>query len=289
MMLRRSIISSNWIGGISDILVLLLWQLCSHLVINYVNVGSSDRQRKRPLRYSEKDFVEAVSDVEADLDSDDDIVGEAIYDEEYLRKRKQRKLSSSSEGDEEYHMDEDNAEEDEEDEEEEDTLGTSDDSDESSKFKKLPGRTRRETKLRSVRNIDSGLRRSKRTNRNRINYRQYELSESDNEAAKPQNWKTSNEQSEGSESSGYSNESHDLEDNDNEEQELKADQSVQGYPEMAEKTDGHPSEKSKSLSQEEVEAEGVKRGFLDLNELAPGSGFDDGPNTVVKDADTDDF
>lgn len=30
-----------------------------------------------------------------------------------------------------------------------------------------------------------------------------------------------------------------------------------------------------------------KRRFLDLNELAPGTGFDDGPNTVMKDDDTD--
>ncbi|XP_031404321.1 DDT domain-containing protein DDR4 isoform X2 [Punica granatum] len=249
------------------------------------------RQRRRPQRYSERDFVEAVSDMEADLDSDDDIVGEAVYDEEYLRKRKQRKLSSSSEGDEEYHMDEENAEEDEEEEEEEDSSGISDDSDESPKFKKLPGRTRRETKLRLVRDIDSGLRRSKRTTRNRINYRQYELSESDNEAAKPQKWKTSNEQSEASESPGYSNESHDLENNNDDDLELKAtDRGVESYAEMGEKEDNQPPEKSKSPSQEEIEGEGArKRGFLDLNELAPGSGFDDGPNTVVKDADTDDF
>ncbi|KAK4782355.1 hypothetical protein SAY86_016457 [Trapa natans] len=254
---------------------------------NLEQLDRSNRQRRKPQRYSEKDFVEAVSDMDVDLDSDDDIVGEAIYDEEYMRKRKRRKISSSSEGDDEYAMDEDNAE-DEEDEEEDDSFGTSDDSDGSPKFKKLPGRTRRETKLRSVRNIDSGLRRSKRTNRNHINYRQYDLSESDNDAAKPQNWKSSNEQSEASESPGYSNESYDLEDN-KEQQELKVDQSVPGYCEMAEKIDGQPPEKCKSPSQEEVEAEGVKRGFLDLNKIAPGSCFDDGPNTVVKDADTDDF
>lgn len=233
--------------------------------------------------------MEAVSDVEADLDSDDDIVGEAIYDEEYLRNRKRRKLSSSSEGDDEYHMDEENAEEDEEDEEEEDSFGMSDDSDESPKFKKLLGRTRRETKLRSVREIDSGLRQSRRTTRSRINYRQYELSESDDEAAKPQKWKTSNEQSEGSESPGYSSESHDSEDDNDDEQELEADQGVQRYTEIAEKEDGNPPEKSKSPSQEEVGGDGAKRGFLDLNELAPGSGFDDGPNTVVKDSDPGGF
>ncbi len=63
----------------------------------------SNRRRQRPQRYSAKEFVEAVSDNEADYDSDDEIVGEAVYDEECLRKRKERrKLSSSSEGDEEY-------------------------------------------------------------------------------------------------------------------------------------------------------------------------------------------
>jgi len=47
------------------------------------------------------------------IDSDDSTVGEAVYDDEYLQKRWQRtKVSSSStsEGDIEYHWDEDNAE-----------------------------------------------------------------------------------------------------------------------------------------------------------------------------------
>lgn len=227
--------------------------------------------------------------MDVDIESDDDIVGEAIYDEEYLRKRKRRKLSSSSEGDEEYHMDEEYAEE-EEDDEEGDSLSMSDDIDESPKSKKLLGRTRRETKLRSIREIgSSGLRQSKRTTRSCINYQQYELSESDDEAAKPQKWKASNEQSEASESPGYSNDSHGSEDNNEEELELRADQGVQRYTGISEKEGGNPPEKAKSPSQEEGEDDGAKRGFLDLNELAPGSGFEDGPNIVMKDADPGDF
>lgn len=245
------------------------------------------RQRRRPQRYSEKDFVEAISDNEADFDSDDDIVGEAVYDEEYLRKRKQRRVSSSSEGDEEYRWDEENPEEEEE-EEEEHSLGMSDEeSDDPRKTKKLPGRTRRETKLRSVVELQSGLRRSKRATRNRINYRQYELSESETEAAKHDKWHASNEQSEATESEGYSMESQDSEMNGNE-QEPKVNHPVANHPNTAEKEDILPAERIESPSQEEV-ADQPKRRFLDLNELAPGSGFDDGPNPEMKDDDEDDM
>ncbi|KDP31183.1 hypothetical protein JCGZ_11559 [Jatropha curcas] len=246
----------------------------------------SNRRRQRPQRYSAKDFVEAVSDNEADFDSDDDIVGEAVYDEEYLRKRKQRrKLSSSSEGDEEYRWEEENGE-DEEEEEEEDSLSISEASDEPQKFKKLPGRTRRETKLRSVDEIQSGLRRSKRATRNRINYRQYELSESETESTKHEKSNGSDERSDASENAEYSAASQDSDDDD--EQDMKVDRPIEGYAETAEKEKNQPPEKSNSPGQDEVE--GVKkRRFLDLNELAPGSGFDDGPNTIMKDEDRDEF
>uniref|UniRef100_N1QQM2 DDT domain-containing protein n=1 Tax=Aegilops tauschii TaxID=37682 RepID=N1QQM2_AEGTA len=50
------------------------------------------RQRKRSQRYT-TDFVENVSDIDTNFDSDDDIMGEAVYDEEYLRSRKQPKAS----------------------------------------------------------------------------------------------------------------------------------------------------------------------------------------------------
>ncbi|XWS48088.1 hypothetical protein CRYUN_Cryun13aG0042800 [Craigia yunnanensis] len=244
----------------------------------------SNRRRQRPQRYSAKEFVEAVSDNEADFDSDDDIVGEAVYDEEYLRKRKQRRQSSSSEGDEEYHWDDENAEDEEEEEEEEDSLSISEDSDEAPKFKKLPGRTQRETKLRSVDELQLGLRRSKRATRNCINYRQYELSESETES-KPEKSNPSDEHSNASENE-YSEESQDSNGSD-EDQEMKVDPPVDSNS-TVEKEQSQPPEESNDLVQDE--ADGVrKRRFLDLNELAPGSAFDDGPNTIIKDDDRNDF
>ncbi|XVF50211.1 hypothetical protein PTKIN_Ptkin04bG0078000 [Pterospermum kingtungense] len=241
----------------------------------------SNRRRQRPQRYSAKEFIEAVSDNDADFDSDDEIVGEAIYDEEYLRKRKQRRRqSSSSEGDEEYHWDEENAEE----EEEEDSLSISEDSDEAPKFKKLPGRSRRETKLRSVDELQSGLRRSKRATRNRINYRQYELSESETES-KPEKSNPSDEHSDASENEEYSEGSQDS--NSDDDQEMKVDPAVANNPETTEKEQSEPPEQSNGLGQDEGDGVG-NRHFLDLNELAPGSGFDDGPNTIMKD-DKNDF
>ncbi|KAM0982568.1 hypothetical protein ACFX2I_015427 [Malus domestica] len=247
----------------------------------------SNRRRQRPQRYSAKDFVEAVSDNDADFDSDDDIVGEAVYDEEYLKKRKERrKFSSSSEGDEEYHFEEENAEEEEE-EEMEDSASASEDSDEPRKFKKLPGRTRREAKLRSVDELQSGLRRSKRATRNRIDYRQYEFSESEPEPMKPEKSNASDGHYDASENGDYSMESHDSDGN-IEDQEMKVGQAVENYPETTvEKEQNQPPEKPNSPGEDEVE--GVqKRRFLDLNELAPGSGFDDGPNSIMKD-DADDL
>ena len=243
----------------------------------------SNRRRQRPQRYSAKEFVEDVSDNEADFDSDDDIVGEAVYDEEYLRKRKQRRQSSSSEGDEEYRWDEENPE-DEEEEEEEDSLSISEDSDEAPKFKKLPGRTQRETKLRSVDELQSGLRRSKRATRNRINYRQYKLSESETES-KPEKSNPSDEHSNASENE-YSEGSQDSNGSDDD-QEMKVDAPVDSNSKTVEKEQSQPPEESNGLVQDE--ADGVrKRRFLDLNELAPGSAFDDGPNTIIKD-DRNDF
>lgn len=203
-----------------------------------------------------------------------------------MRKRKQRKLSSSSEGDEEYRWDEDNAEDEEEEEEEEESLSISEDSDRPQRFKKLSGRTRRETKLRSVDELQSGLRRSKRATRNRINYRQYDLSESDTESLKQEKSNGSDGHSDESDKAEYSMGSQDSDENDDD-QELKVDQPIENYPQTVEKETNQPSEKSNSPVQDEVD--GVrKRRFLDLNELAPGSGFDDGPNTIMKD-DTNDF
>ncbi|KAI9087603.1 hypothetical protein K1719_030473 [Acacia pycnantha] len=244
----------------------------------------SNRRRQRPLRYSEKEFVEALSDNDADYDSDDDIVGEAVYDEEYLRKRKQRRNhSSSSEGDDEYQWDEDNVEEEEEDDE--DSLSISEDSDKLRKSRQLPGRTRRETKLRSVDEINIGLRRSKRATRNRINYRQYDMSESEPECTKPEKSNASDNHSGPSENGDYMMEDSDSDDNDGEDQETKEDN--EPHANVAEKEEqNQPPEKSESPNQEEGEGT-KKRRFLDLNELAPTSGFDDGLNTMMKDEEND--
>ena len=250
-------------------------------------MACSNRRRQRPQRYSAKEFVEAVSDNEADFDSDDDIVGEAVYDDEYLRKRKQKRLSSSSEGDEEYQWDDENGEEEEEEDEEEGSLSISEDSDEPQKIKKLPGRTRRETKLRSVDEIQSGLRRSRRATRNQINYRQYELSESETESIKHEKSNASDEHSDASENAEYSARSQSGDSDGNGEQDMKVDQPVEGDTVTAREEQNQAPEESNSPVQE---VEGVrKRRFLDLNELAPGSGFDDSPNTVMKDEDRNDF
>lgn len=245
----------------------------------------SNRRRQRPQRYSTKEFIEAVSDNEAGFDSDDDIVGEAVYDEEYLRQRKKRRKSfSSSEGDDEYHWDDENPEEEEE--EEDDSLSPSEESDEPQKFKKLPGRTRRETKLRSVDELQLGLRRSKRATRNRINYRQYELSDSETESVKHEKLNASDERSEASDNADFSMLSEDSEENlDN--KDIKVDPPVEEHHETVEKKEQtNLPEKSNSPRQDES---GQKRRFLDLNELAPGSGFDDGPNSMMKDDGNDDF
>ncbi|KVH87374.1 DDT domain-containing protein [Cynara cardunculus var. scolymus] len=278
---------------------------------------TNNRKRQRPQRYSTHEFVEAVSDNEADMDSDDDIVGEAVYDEEYLKQRKgRRKMSSSSEGDEEYHWEEENAEE-----EGDDSLSASEDSDVPQRLKKLRGQTRRETKLRSVVELQSGLRRSKRATRNRIDYTQYEFSESEPELAKPEKStyefsesepelaKTekstyefsesepelakpeksngSDKNTEASNSPGFSMGSDDTEvnnDNGNDNEEVKMEQPVIKEHQKMEKEEGdnEPSSKIENPVQDEFAR---KRRFLDLNELAPGSGFEDGP--IMKDENTD--
>jgi len=240
-----------------------------------------------------------LSDNEADYDSDDDIVGEAVYSEEYLQKRKQRRKASSSsgsEGDEEYNWNEDNVEDEEEDDEE-DSMSVSEDSDKPRKFKRLAGRTRRETKLRSVDEIQSGLRRSKRATQKRINYRQLEMSDSETEFIKPDKSNASDDHSDPTENGEYMMESEDSDGNDDEEQETKDVEPVtypaegnSQYPavEENEQSQIQPPEKSSSPGQEEVEGT-TKRRFLDLNELAPSSGFDDGPNTTTKDEGNDDL
>ncbi|KAJ0257350.1 DDT domain-containing protein DDR4 [Hirschfeldia incana] len=261
------------------------------------------RRRQRPQRFSATDFVETVSDNQVESGSDDDIVGEAVYDEEYLRKRKRKTFSSGSEGeeekgDEEYKWDEDNAEYEEEEEEEEDSSSASEeDSDEPRRVRKMP---RRETKLRSRSNgFRPGLRRSRRATR--IDYQQYELSESDNEAAGAAKRKRLVEPDEDSDESGngdFTMGSEESEENGNDPETNSAEEEVEGEEEprevndnaeIANGTENNQLDKSNGTDQEEVDGALGKRHYLDLNELAPVSGFDDGPSTVLKDDDkTDD-
>ncbi|KAL7617464.1 hypothetical protein Lser_V15G00436 [Lactuca serriola] len=261
----------------------------------------SNRKRQRPQRYSAHEFVEAVSD--NDGDSDDDIVGEAVYDEEYLKRRKgRRKMSSSSEGegDEEYHWDEENAKEEEEEEEDEDegdaSISASEDSDVPQRSNKFSGRARRATKLRSVVELQDGLRRSKRATRNRIDYTKYEFSDSEPELAKPEKLNGPNKNHEASESDtpGFPMGSDDNTgtgsdtDNDIDNGEVKMDGPViEDEPKM-EKEDEHKEPQAMKVDEpveDEFEGGSQKRRFLDLNELAPGPGFEDGQ--TMKDEDTD--
>ncbi|CAH1428405.1 unnamed protein product [Lactuca virosa] len=267
----------------------------------------SNRRRERPQRYSAHEFVEADMDTDYDEedDDDDDIVGEAVYDEEYLKRRKERrKVSSSSEGDEEYRWDGDNNEEDEEDEDEgDDSLNESEeeeDSDDDSpkRYKKLP-RTRRGTKLRSVNESKSGPRRSRRSTRNRIDYKQYEFSdtEPEPESAKPETSESSDKHSESSEDkSGFSmgsSDDNDTEgennDHDHDHEEMKIEEQepmIQEHEKIQHQQEEEEPIKLDSPVEDEFENGARKRRFLDLNELAPGSGFEDGS---IKDDDTDNF
>ncbi|XP_074563815.1 DDT domain-containing protein DDR4-like [Curcuma longa] len=232
----------------------------------------SNRRRKRPQRYSEKDFVDTVSDVDADYGSDDDIVGEAVYDDEYLRRIKKRKMSSGSEEDEEYRWEEENAEDEEE---EEYSLSASEDMEEKQHNKKFLTRTRREKKLRLVDELQTGLRRSKRAMRSRINYRQYDHSDTDTDSARPGKSNATAENSDASDDLELSTASQDSEGGGSKEmadREMPVDHINHGHNEQQQAV-----EKTNDNRQEENGVQRIR--FLDLNELAPGTGFDDGPST----------
>ncbi|CAO2818657.1 unnamed protein product [Amaranthus hypochondriacus] len=238
----------------------------------------SNRRRQRSQRYSAEDFVEAVSDNgEEYFNSDDDIVGEAVYDDEYMQQRKKRLTSSSEgEGDEEYSWSEENGE-DEVEEEEKDSPSDSEDSGQprGGRFKKLEGRTRRGTKIRSVDDLDSGLRRSKRATGNRIDYRKYEQSDSDTETTMKHGNASvvSESRFKATDNADYSMESQDSDDVGNVEERQQRD--CDEFTSMdVEKDENELLTKSQS-PKDDPDGIGATRGFLDLNELAPGSGFDD--------------
>nr|XP_043636252.1 DDT domain-containing protein DDR4-like isoform X2 [Erigeron canadensis] len=249
------------------------------------------RKRQRPQRYSTREFVEA-----SDMDTDDDIVGEAVYDDDYIKRRKGKKMSSASEEEEEYHLEEENAED-------EEFMSSSEDSDAPPSFKRS-ARTRGK-KLRSVGDLQTGLRRSKRANRSRIDYQQIELSESEPEIHKRAKPNVSYKYLEASDSPSFSTGSEDTTSNDDDndatdsnndnddhddinedDNKTEVDRSTV-IKEQSKKENEEPSkpENLDNRVQDDIEGRAQKRGFLDLNELAPGSGFEDGP--VLKDDDTD--
>lgn len=235
----------------------------------------SDRRRKRPQRYSEKDYIEAVSE-----NSEDDIVGEAVYDDKYVKNRKPKKESSSSEegdGDEEYRWEDENTDEEEEEEEEDDDglSNSDDDSYESNRrSKRTRTRSRRVAKKRSVDAIKPGLRRSKRSTRPRINYKQIELSETEEESE--QSYKSD---STSNDDNKILSPSEDSEDNEQVMEDVKMVEKSCDVENVRKEEDI----KAVDVSNDEspIRTEGTrKRRFLDLNQLAPD------PST--KDEDNDD-
>ncbi|KAE8793203.1 hypothetical protein D1007_32210 [Hordeum vulgare] len=256
----------------------------------------SNRRRRRSQRYTQ-DFVEAVSDIDPNFDSDDDIMGEAVYDEEYLRTRKLQKTSSTSEEDEEFRLEEDVEDDDEE--EVGFSAGTSEDIEEPQRHKKLRSQNGRRAKLRSVDEIQTGLRRSKRSSRPRINYQQYDFSDTDAEAGKAGKSDASepdanSDAENGMELSTSSQEQQEEEDDGPEELKIS-----NGNNKMAEdhavvankvQKEEQPQLQPESVEKMDVpsrESGSVGRTFLDLNELAPGGGFDEGPSLAMKGEDMD--
>ncbi|XP_044323725.1 DDT domain-containing protein DDR4 isoform X2 [Triticum aestivum] len=257
----------------------------------------SNRRRRRSQRYTQ-DFVQAVSDIDLNFDSDDDIMGEAVYDEEYLRTRKLLKTSSASEEDEEFRLEED-VEDDDEEEEEEFSAGTSEDIEEPQRHKKLRSQNVRGAKLRSVDEIQTGLRRSKRSSRPRINYQQYDFSDTDAEAGKAGKSDASDPDANSDAENGMelsTSSQGQQEEEDDGPEELKV---SNGNDKMAEDhavaANKEQKEEQLQLQPESVEKMdapsrengSVGRTFLDLNELAPGGGFDEGPSLAMKDEDMD--
>jgi hypothetical protein len=277
-----------------------------HVIIYHL----SNRRRKRPRRYSE-DFVDAAAyDVDANFESDDDIVGEVVYDDEYLKTRKSKSASSGSEGDEEYKLDdeeedEENPEEEEYVEEEEDSIGSSEEelemSHQSRHYKKESLRPKRGArKLRAVDEIETGLRRSKRSTRPKINYRKYELSESDTNSDADADVAYSENDQEVSTSSQDRNKEagEEMEDDDDYENNYNNGENHNNYNNGGNEVMNEEyadilaqEQKQESLDKERSpgeEKDSLPRRFLDLNDPAPDIGFDDGPSMSVKDEDMDD-
>lgn len=124
--------------------------------------------------------------------SDEEIEGEAIYDENYLREKKRmKKAASSDEGDDEEYREEDEPEANQDD----DDIDDSDEDDEDDYYRSSRGqrrlgkRKRKEHKLKSVDELQGGgelswsrgLRRSKRATKSAVDYSKYDESEFEDE------------------------------------------------------------------------------------------------------------
>lgn len=226
-----------------------------HAIFHY-----SYRRRKRSQRYTQ-DFVEVVSDIDPNFDSDEDIMGEAIYDEEYLRSRKQHK-ASPSEDDEDFRLEQVAIN----DVDEEEYSLSSEDEKEPQRCKRLPTRSPRGIKLRTVDEIQISIRRSKRSIRPHINYQQYDLSGTDTELGKPG-------KSNASDPDAGSDALNDVEiSTTSQDQEEENNETNKEWRRMRIEKMHVPGRESKS----------VGRRFLDLNELAPVGVFDDAPVLMMK-------
>jgi hypothetical protein len=141
-------------------------------------------RQRRSQRYT-KDFVEAVLDNDPNFDSDDDIMGEAVYDEEYLKSRRQQK-TRSFEDNKEFRLEQFASDGDVE---VGHSLNANDDALELQWSKRLPIRNPQGNNLRFIDEIRIGIRRSKRSTRSRINYQQYDISGRDTECGQPEKQK----------------------------------------------------------------------------------------------------
>uniref|UniRef100_A0ACD5U8D6 Uncharacterized protein n=1 Tax=Avena sativa TaxID=4498 RepID=A0ACD5U8D6_AVESA len=160
---------------------------------------------------------------------------------------------------------------------------------------KLRSQNGRRAKVRSVGETQTGLRRSKRSSRPRINYQQYDYSDTDAEAGKAGKSDASDPDANSGEENNMelSTSSQEQQEEDDGTEDLKGsngnnkmaeDHAVAAHKEEQEQPQLESVEKTDIPSRE---SESVGRTFLDLNELAPGGGFDDGPILAMKDEDMD--
>jgi hypothetical protein len=199
-------------------------------------------------------------DNDPNFDSDDDIMGEAVYDEEYLKSRRQQK-TRSFEDNKEFRLEEFSSDGDVE---VGHSLNSNEDAEELQCSKRLPICNPQGNNLRFVDEIRIGIRRSKRSTRSRINYQQYDISGRDTECGQPEKHNTSDPDV-------GSDALNDMELSTSQNRDEEDDEVDKGWHRRIEKMQG-PDRDSRN----------IRRKFLDLNELAPVAGFDDRP-ALVKD------